>query len=109
TGSKLCLQAFASDGVMDKVISLPFGEMPGSAFMGLATTDTFTHGWDLAKATGQNTDLSPELAAQLLAGSKKNISPSFRNDSGNPFGPEMAAPAGASQADPIAPFLGRQI
>ena len=29
--------------------------------------DTFQHGWDLAKATGQDTDLDPELAAGLLA------------------------------------------
>ena len=109
TGSKICLEAFAGDGVMEKTITLPFGEMPGSAFVGLAATDTFTHGWDLAKATGQSTDLSPELAAQLLAGSKKNIPPSFRNDQGHPFGPEKAAPASASQADQLAAFLGRQI
>ena len=109
TSSKLCLEAFAGEGVMNKKITLPFGEMPGSAFVGLAATDTFTHGWDLAKATGQSTDLSPELAAKLLAGSQKAISPAFRNDEGNPFGPEKAAPAGASQADQLAAFLGRQI
>jgi uncharacterized protein (TIGR03086 family) len=109
TGSNLCLEAFAGDGAMEKMITLPFGEMPGSAFVGLAATDTFTHGWDLAKATGQSTDLSPELAAQLLAGSKKNISPSFRSDEGHPFGPEKAAPDGASQADQLAAFLGRQV
>lgn len=109
TGSNLCLQGFASDGIMDKMITLPFGEMPGSAFVGLAATDTFTHGWDLARATGQDTDLAPELAAQLLVGSQKNISPAFRNDEGHPFGPEMAAPAGASSADQLAAFLGRQV
>ncbi|HVA71078.1 MAG TPA: TIGR03086 family metal-binding protein [Acidimicrobiales bacterium] len=108
TGSKLCLETFAGDGVMEKTVTLPFGEMPGSAFVGLAATDTFAHGWDLAKATGQSTDLSPELAAQLLAGAKKNIPPSFRNDQGHPFGPEQTAPAGASQADQLAAFLGRQ-
>lgn len=109
TGSNLCVDAFSSEGVMDMIISLPFGEMPGSAFVGLAATDTFTHGWDLAKATGQNTDLSPEFAAQLLVRSKKAISPSIRNDAGDPFGPEVVAPVGASGADQLAAFLGRQI
>jgi len=109
TGSKLCLEAFAGDGAMDKMITLPFGDMPGSAFVGLEATDTFTHGWDLAKATGQSTDLSPELAEQLLTGAQKSISPAFRNDEGNPFGPEKVAQAGASQADQLAAFLGRQV
>jgi uncharacterized protein (TIGR03086 family) len=109
TGSKLCLEAFAGEGAMERIVKLPFGEMPGSAFVGLAATDTFTHGWDLAKATGQSTDLSPELAGQLLAGSKKNIAPAFRNDEGHPFGPEKSAPGGASQADQLAAFLGRQV
>ena len=27
-----------------------------AALLGLAVTDTFTHAWDLAKATGQDTD-----------------------------------------------------
>ncbi len=63
-----CLAAFAADGVMEQMLELPFGQMPGSTFAGLAATDTFTHGWDLAKATGQNTDLAPDLAAQLLEG-----------------------------------------
>ena len=61
---------FAAPGALEKTYTLPFGEMPGFAFMGLATTDTFVHGWDLAKATGQSTDLAPELAAALLEQSK---------------------------------------
>jgi uncharacterized protein (TIGR03086 family) len=48
---------FGPEGALEKMYKLPFGEMPGPAFMGLAMTDTFQHGWDLAKATGQSTDL----------------------------------------------------
>ncbi len=103
------LAAFRAPGVMEKTLTLPFGQMPGSAFMGLASTDTFTHGWDLAKATGQSTDLAPELAAALLAGSRMAIQPSFRNPEGNPFGPEQQAPAGACNADQLAAFLGRKV
>jgi uncharacterized protein (TIGR03086 family) len=104
-----CVAAFSADGVMEKVLTLPFGQMPGAAFVGLAATDTFTHGWDLAKATGQTTDLAPELAAQLLAGARMAIQPSFRNPEGNPFGPEQPAPAGAGNADQLAAFLGRRV
>jgi len=84
-----CVAAFSADGVMEKL--------------------TFTHGWDLAKATGQSTDLAPELAAQLLAGARMAIQPSFRNPEGNPFGPEQPAPAGACNADQLAAFLGRRV
>jgi uncharacterized protein (TIGR03086 family) len=108
-GARRNLAAFGADGVMDKVLTLPFGQMPGSAFVGLAATDTFTHGWDLAKATGQGTDLAPELAAQLLTGAKQAISPAFRSPDGAVFGPEQSAPAGASNADQLAAFLGRTV
>jgi hypothetical protein len=32
---------------------------PGAALLGLAATEQFTHGWDLARAIGQHTDLDP--------------------------------------------------
>ena len=51
-------------------LTLPFGQMPGVAFCGIAATDTFTHGWDLAKATGQDTNLNDALAGQLLLRAK---------------------------------------
>lgn len=101
--------AFAQDGVMEKLFTLPFGEMPGAALAGLAATDTFQHGWDLAKATGQSTDLAPELAAGLLAQSRMAIQDAFRGPEGAPFGAEQSCPDGACAADQLAAFLGRQV
>ena len=101
--------AFSGEGVMGKMLTLPFGQMPGAAFAGLAATDVFTHGWDLAKATGQSTDLAPDLAAALLAGAKQAISPAFRGPEGAPFGTEQEAPAGSTNADKLAAFLGRTV
>ncbi|HZQ84729.1 MAG TPA: TIGR03086 family metal-binding protein, partial [Acidimicrobiales bacterium] len=93
---------FGEPGAFDKTINLPWGAVPGSAFFGLATTDIFQHSWDLAKATGQSTDLDGDLAAQLLEGAKAAISDAFRGpdggpmqDQGPPFGAEQSAPAGA--------------
>ncbi len=101
--------AFGADGALEKMYTLPFGEMPGSAFLGLATTDTFVHGWDLAKATGQSTDLAPALAAALLEQAKASIPDAFRGPEGAPFGPQAEAPANASDADRLAAFLGREV
>lgn len=100
---------FGAPGALDKSYTLPFGTMPGSAFMGLATTDTFVHAWDLAKATGQSTDLDPQLAEALLAQSKAAIQDAFRGPEGAPFGPEAEAPADATAADRLAAFLGRSV
>jgi uncharacterized protein (TIGR03086 family) len=109
-GSAECLAAFGAPGAMERVLKLPFGEMPGSRFVGLATVDTFVHGWDLAKATGQKPNFDPELADALLAGSRQAIQESFRGADGKaPFGPEQKAPDGASTADQLAAFLGRSV
>lgn len=76
-------------------------------FLFLASVDTFTHAWDLARATGQSSDLDPELAEQLLAGAKASIPDSVRGAEPMPFGPEQTAPANATAADRLAAFLGR--
>ena len=103
------VDAFGRPGALEKMITLPFGTLPGAVYLGIATTDAFTHGWDLARATGQSTDLDPALAAQLLEGSRTFIQPAFRGDDGKaPFGPEQPAPPNATNADRLAAFLGRK-
>jgi len=109
-GVKKSLDAFAKPGAQEKMVKLPFGEFPGGAFMGLATTDQFAHAWDLAKATGQDANLNPELAKQLLDGARATIPDAFRGPDGKaPFGPACDAPADASPADQLAAFLGRTV
>ena len=107
-GSKAAVAAFGTPGALEKTVKLPFGEFPGAAFMGLATTDTFQHGWDLAKATGQDTDLDPELAGQLLAAA--GIPDAFRGPDGQaPFGPIVEADESAPAANRLAAYLGRAV
>jgi uncharacterized protein (TIGR03086 family) len=67
------------------------------------------HGWDLAHATGQSTDIDPELAGQLLEAARLFVQPAFRGEDGKaPFGPEQQAPPNARPADQLAAFLGRR-
>ena len=105
------LAIFSKAGALEKTANLPFGPMPAAALMGLATSDIFTHAWDVAKATGQSTDLNPDLAAALLPQVEASIPDMFRGPegSGMPFGPKQEAPAGACTADKIAAFLGRTV
>ena len=108
-GAARAVKAFEAEGVMDKTLKLPFAELPGGVFVNIAAGDTFTHGWDLAKATGQPTDLDPELAVQLLAFAQGFLSDSMRGEDGiAPFGPQVEPSPGASPADELAAFMGRQ-
>jgi len=105
----LAVAAFEADGVLGRTVRLPFGEFPGDVVLGMAALDQFTHGWDLARAIGQHTDLDPALAAELLGQARLGITEAFRGPDGQaPFGPARDAMAGASQADELAAFLGRR-
>jgi uncharacterized protein (TIGR03086 family) len=108
-GAERAVKAFSADGAMEKMMKLPFGEFPGSVFVLIASTDTFTHGWDLAKATGQSTDLDPAVAAQLFEAAQF-IPDEFRGPDGQaPFGPKVDVPDSATTADKLAGFMGRQV
>jgi uncharacterized protein (TIGR03086 family) len=108
--SRVVLAAFGADGVLDRTVRLPFGEFPGAVVLGMAATEQFTHGWDLARATGQPTDLDPDLAAELLGQARLAITDAYRGPEGQAlFGPVRQAPAGASPADQLAAFLGRAV
>ncbi len=100
--------AFNADpSVLGRTVTLPFGEMPGGAVAGIFTNDEFAHAWDVAKATGQSTDLNPVLAEGCLAAAKQFIGPDFRKP--GMFDAETTAPDGASAADRLAAFMGRTV
>jgi uncharacterized protein (TIGR03086 family) len=107
---QIAVAAFAAEGALDRTVRLPFGEFPGSVLRDLAATEQFTHGWDLAHAIGQPTDLDPGLAAALLSQARLTITDAYRGPDGQAlFGPAAAAPAGAGPADQLAAFLGRRV
>jgi uncharacterized protein (TIGR03086 family) len=100
--------AFNAPGAMDKMMKMPIGDLPGSVCVWIAAGDIFTHGWDLAKATGRPTDLEPELAAALLARIMPLLPDSMRGPEGQaPFGPRVEVSESAPPADRLAAFEGR--
>jgi uncharacterized protein (TIGR03086 family) len=101
-------EVFAAPDGMTTMFTLPFGELPGQVFIGLRTTDVLTHAWDLAAATGQSTDLDPELATEQLAAVRAFVGPQFRGP-GKPFHPEEPCSAQRAPADQLAAFLGRKV
>ena len=106
---RVAVAAFGAEGALDRTIRLPFGEFPGTVLLSLATVEQFTHGWDLARATGQPANLDPGLASGLLSQARLAISDAYRGPDGQAlFGLAREAPAGAGPADQLAAFLGRR-
>jgi uncharacterized protein (TIGR03086 family) len=100
--------AFRAPEAMTKPMKLPFGELPGSVCVWIAAGDIFTHGWDLAKATGQPTDLEPDVAARLLVQLEPMLPDEMRGRDGEAaFGPRVKITDSAPAADRLAAFEGR--
>ena len=100
------MEAVAQDGALDTVLKTPFGEMPADAFFGIIVLDAITHSWDLARATGGDDHLDPELVSICF----EHIRPldAAIRTSGF-FGPAREAPAGADEQTQLMAFLGRAV
>ena len=103
------LAAWRRPGAPDRTVRLAFGEMPATWSLGQQVTDLAVHGWDVAKATGQPTDLDPEVGRFALEWGRQNLRPQFRGDeaSGRAFGPEVAVADDAPLYDRLAGWFGR--
>jgi uncharacterized protein (TIGR03086 family) len=101
------LQAFRQPGRLERVVSVPFGTVPGAVALHLRITELLVHGWDLARATGQAVAFPEDAAEQELAFSRqalKDIPPGRR-----PFAPPEPAAGDAAAIDQLAACLGRQV
>jgi uncharacterized protein (TIGR03086 family) len=107
SSAKVAQETFAGPQALTRTYQLPIGELPGTAFIELRTSDLLVHAWDLAIATGQPTDLDPELAEYVLAFSKQMMNrPGLRGDD-RPFGEEQRCGDERPAADRVTAFLGR--
>ena len=52
---------FELPGALEAPCAVSYGPVPGSVYAGHRFVDVLIHGWDLASATGQSTDLDPSL------------------------------------------------
>lgn len=98
------LAAWRTPGVLDRVLDVAVGPMPGRMLASINLLDTAAHTWDLATATGQPAELPDPVATAAMDASRTIVSPEVRPGR---FGPEQAAPAGASTTQRLVAFLGR--
>jgi uncharacterized protein (TIGR03086 family) len=89
------LHTFGEDGVIERT---------GPA-LGIAFADQLVHGWDLARATGQDATMPDDLAAAAY----ETIHGKFTDDQRQGvFGPEIAVPEGASAQEKLLAYTGRR-
>lgn len=97
--------AFRAPGAMEAPCAVSYGPVPGAVYVGHRFIDVLIHGWDLAKGTGQDTALDPELVAACWA----VVEPQAALLAGSgAFDSGVAAPDGADQQTNLLAALGRQ-
>ena len=103
--SKKLLEAVRRDGALDGTWKMPFGELPAQMMASIAFVEHVTHGWDLAKATGQDTTIPDDLLTEAT----EVVTPMdamWRMP--GVCGPKIDVPDSASATDRYAGFMGRQ-
>jgi len=97
---------FDEPGLADKLVKLPFGEMPAGIALNIAIFDVTTHAADLAWATGQKID-DQELLETALAVGREMIGPDMRKP--GVFDAEQTAGGDAGATERLLAFAGRKL
>ncbi len=100
------LAAWAAPGAMERRCHMSFGDIPAPAAVSIHFLDIVVHGWDLARATGQDTTIDADLAAEALDISHGLLSPELRET--GVFGPEIPISEDNPLHDRLAAFMGRR-
>jgi uncharacterized protein (TIGR03086 family) len=99
--------AFRLPGVLAKVVTIPFGDVPGMVALHLRITEIMVHSWDLAHATNQSVTFPDDVVEQELGfteGALAAIPPTR-----SPFAPPRPAAENAPALDRLAALLGRSL
>jgi len=103
--AKVAAATFEAPGAMEAPCAVSYGPVPGSVYCGHRFFDVLIHGWDLAVATSQDSDLDPELvsaADELLRAQADMVRASGM------FGADLAVSGDAAPQTRLLAFLGRQ-
>lgn len=92
---RAAVAAAQETGAMERTVHLSFGDMPGAFYIRQMAIDSTIHSWDLARGTGGDDQLDPELVDYSYADLQKTAE-DWRG--AGAFGPERNAADGGAQA-----------
>lgn len=101
-------KALAAPGALEQTLEMPWGPTPGNVVLGLTIADTVVHGWDLAKATGQELQAEPDVAEAVYGMTSGMMEPNGKFPRGDSFAPPVEVPDDAPIQDKMLAYLGRQ-
>jgi uncharacterized protein (TIGR03086 family) len=104
--SESAASVFELPGALDAPCAVSYGPVPGSVYAGHRFIDVLIHGWDLASATGQSTDLDPDLVEACWEVVRPQLSLLQGSGAYGAARPAAAGDEGDSQASLLA-ALGR--
>lgn len=111
-GATGLVKTWQSAGDLSGTIEMPgMGEVPKRFPVDQQIAEFAVHGWDLAVATGQSTQLDPQVASGALAWARTALRPQFRGaeEEGKAFGPEVELPEDAPVYDRLAGYFGHHL
>jgi uncharacterized protein (TIGR03086 family) len=100
------LEAACTADVLERRVQWPFGEQTVDRGLGLFSLEVAIHTWDIARATGLDVTLDPELVHFHLT-RLRPVGDYLRGP--GMYGPELVAPPDASEQDQLLAFLGREV
>lgn len=102
--ARAAADTFNTPGVMEKPCAVSYGPVPGEVYAGHRLIDVLVHGWDLARSTGQDTTLDPEL----VEGCWRVLEPQVDGlRASGMFKTDVAVPEGADLQTRLLALLGR--
>lgn len=101
------LAAFREPGVLEQIFEVPVDAVPGIAAVHVRAVEDLTHGWDIARATGQRCRFAGDIVEREIEFCREKLADVPPDQS--PFGPPQPVADDAPAIDRLAALLGRSV